>query len=404
MFAPLDGVRVVDLTHVYAGPYVTHVLTQLGADVVKIERPGVGDVIRAGRPGDSPPGFAAAFVGMNHGKRSLTLDLKDARGKDALARLIERADVLVENLRPGELDRIGFGHDAARTLNPRLIYASVSGWGQGGALASRAGYDQVIQASTGMMMMQGDPGTPPMKTGFPAIDIATGMNGACAILAALLERQRNGGKGCRIDIGMGDSALMLMIGATSGWLVGGLAHERMGNRALTSSPTSGVFETAAGSISVAANTLEQGHKALAVVGRPELKDDPRFAPVRKGGFFLVADQDGAEREFATALKARDAEHWEVAFNGAGIACAKIRTISEFLAGPYRTTPGMHRTIADQPGYDRPVEAPGAGFRVDGAVPAATRPAPPLGGDSRAVLIELGFAASEIDTMAKDGVI
>jgi CoA:oxalate CoA-transferase len=403
MFAPLEGVRVVDLTHVYAGPYITHVLTQLGADVVKIERPGVGDVIRAGRPGVSPPGFAAAFVGMNHGKRSLTLDLKDQRGKDALQRLIERADVLVENLRPGELERIGFGAEPAMAMNPRLIYASVSGWGQSGPQASRAGYDQVIQASTGMMMMQGDAGTPPMKTGFPAIDIATGMNGACAILASLMQRQRTG-KGCRVDIAMGDSALMLMIAASSGWLVGGLPHERMGNRALTSSPTSGVFETADGSISVAANTLEQGHKALEVIGRPELKTDARFAPVRKGGFFLVADQNGAEREFAAALKMRDAEHWEVAFNAVGIACAKIRTISDFLAGPYRTMPGIHRTITDQPGYDRPVEVLGAGFRVDGMVPSATRPAPPLGGDSRAVLIDLGFTASEIDAMAKDGVI
>lgn len=403
MFAPLEGVRVVDLTHVYAGPYVTHVLTQLGADVVKIERPGVGDVIRAGRPGVSPPGFAAAFVGMNHGKRSLALDLKDARGKDALKRLIERADVLVENLRPGELERIGFGAEAAMTLNPRLIYASVSGWGQSGPQSARAGYDQVIQASTGMMMMQGDAGTPPMKTGFPAIDIATGMNGACAILASLMQRQRTG-KGSRIDIAMGDSALMLMIGSASGWLVGQQPHERMGNRALTSSPTSGVFETAEGSISVAANTLEQGHKALDVIGRPELKSDPRFAPVRKGGFFLVADQDGAEREFADTLKTRDAEHWEAAFNEAGIACAKIRTIDEFLAGPYRTMPGIHRTIEQQPGYERPVEALGAGFRVDGAAPAATRAAPALGGDSRAVLAELGFAPDEIDAMARDRVI
>lgn len=404
MFAPLTGVRVVDLTHVLAGPYVTHMLTQLGADVVKIERPGIGDVIRAGRPGQSPPGLAAGFVGMNHGKRSLTLDLKDARGKEALNRLIERADVLVENQRPGELDRLGFGYATAAALNPRLVYASVSGWGQSGPLAGRTGYDQVIQAATGMMMMQGDAGTPPLKTGFPAIDIATGMIGACAIMAALLERQRNGGKGCHVDIGMSDSALMLMIGATSAWLVGGQPHERMGNRSLASSPTSGVFETGDGWISVAANTVEQGHKALAVVGRAGLKDDPRFAPVRKGGFFLVADLDGAEAEFVCALKAHDAEHWERAFNEAGIACAKIRTIEGFLAGPYRTMPGIHRTIADQLGYDRPVEAPGAGFRVDGEVPAATRPAPALGADSRAVLGELGFAAGEIDAMAKDGVI
>ncbi|MBX3500142.1 MAG: CoA transferase [Alphaproteobacteria bacterium] len=403
MFAPLQGVRVVDLTHVLAGPYVTHVLTQLGADVVKIERPGVGDVMRNGRPGQSPPGLAAGFVGMNHGKRSLTLDLKDARGQQVLTRLVERADVLVENQRPGELDRLGFGYATAATLNARLVYASISGWGQSGPIAGRTGYDQVIQAATGMMMMQGETGTPPLKTGFPAIDIATGMNGACAIMAALLERQRNGGKGCHIDIAMSDSALMLMFGPTSAWLVGGLPNERMGNRSLASSPTSGVFETGDGWISVAANTVEQGRKALDVVGRPELKSDPRFAPARQSGFFFVADLDGAEAEFVRALKAKDAEHWERAFNAAGIACAKVRSISEFLAGPYRFMPGIHRTIADQPGYDRPVEAPGAGFRVDGTVPAATRPASPLGGDSAAVLAELGFTAAEIEAMAKDGV-
>ena len=403
MFAPLQGVRIVDLTHVLAGPYVTHVLTQLGADVVKIERPGVGDVMRNGRPGQSPPGFAAGFVGMNHGKRSLTLDLKDARGKEAVRRLIGRADALVENQRPGELDRLGFGYAAVAALNPRLVYASISGWGQSGPLAARTGYDQVIQAATGMMMMQGEAGTPPMKTGFPAIDIATGMNGACAILAALLERQRTG-KGCHVDVAMSDSALMLMFGPSTAGLVSSLPHERVGNRSLASSPTSGVFETGDGWISVAANTVEQGHKALAVVGRPELKDDPRFAPARKGGFFFVADLDGAEAEFVRALKTRDAEHWERAFNDAGIACAKVRTIEGFLAGPYRTMPGIHCTLTDQPGYDRPVEVPGAGFRVDGEVPAAGRPAPAMGGDSRAVLGELGFAASEIDAMAKDGVI
>jgi crotonobetainyl-CoA:carnitine CoA-transferase CaiB-like acyl-CoA transferase len=404
MFTPLAGKRVVDLTHVLAGPYVTHILRQLGAEVIKIERPGTGDVMRAGRPGESPPGFGPQFVGLNAGKRSLALDLKDARGQDILRRLVKDADALVENQRPGELNKLKFDYETLSALNPRLVYCSVSGWGQRGAFAGRAGYDQAIQAATGVMMMQGEPGEPPQKIGFPAIDIATGMNGACAVLAALLERERTG-KGCRVDVAMADSALMLMIGATSTWTVGRIPAERFGNRSLASSPTSGVFETAEGWLSVAANTPEQGWKALAIVGRSELKDDPRFALAgNKGGFFVVADLDAARAEFAAGLRAKSAEHWEAAFNDAGIACAHVRTIDDYLDGPYRRTAGVLQRIARQPGYDRPVETLGAGFRVDGLAAGADTPAPALGGDSRAVLRELGLSPDEIARLEGDKVI
>ncbi|MCW5748208.1 MAG: CoA transferase [Alphaproteobacteria bacterium] len=404
MFTPLAAKRVVDLTHVLAGPYVTHVLRQLGADVIKIERPGTGDVMRAGQPGVSPPGFGAQFVGLNAGKRSLALDLKQARGQDILRRLVAQADVLVENLRPGELRRLKFDYETVSALNPRLVYCSISGWGQTGAFAQRAGYDQAIQAATGVMMMQGEPGEPPLKIGFPAIDIATGMNGACAVLAALLERERTG-RGCRIDVAMADSALMLMIPATSNWTVGRLPSERFGNRSLASSPTSGVFETADGWLSVAANTPEQGRRALQIIGRPELQDDPRFALAgAKGGFFVVADLDGARAAFAAALRARSAGDWETAFNEAGIACAAIRSIDAYLDGAYRQTPGVLHGIARQPGYDRPVETLGAGFRVDAAAVGADAPAPALGGDSRSVLRELGLSDDDIVSLERDNVV
>ncbi|HJQ59742.1 MAG TPA: CoA transferase [Vineibacter sp.] len=404
MFTPLAGKRVVDLTHVLAGPYVTHILRQLGAEVIKIERPGTGDVMRAGRPGESPPGFGPQFVGLNAGKRSLALDLKDARGQDILRRLVRDADALVENQRPGELKRLKFDYETLSALNPRLVYCSVSGWGQSGAFAGRAGYDQAIQAATGVMMMQGEPGTPPQKIGFPAIDIATGMNGACAVLAALLERERTG-KGCRLDVAMADSALMAMIGPTSNWTVGGIPAERFGNRSLASSPTSGVFEAADGWLSIAANTPEQGHRALAIIGRPELRDDPRFALAgRKGGFFVVADLEAATVEFAAGLKSRPAEHWEAAFSEAGIAAAAVRTIDAYLDGPYRRTAGVLQRIAHQPGYDRPVETLGAGFRADGVAAGSDKPAPALGGDSRAILQELGLSRDEIMTLERDGVI
>jgi len=400
LFAPLKGIRVVDFTHVIAGPYTTHILCQLGADVVKIERPGAGDVMRASRPGKGPPGFNPQFVGFNHGKRSIAIDLKSEAGREVVRRLVREGDVLVENLRPGELDKIGLGAREMTALNPRLIYCSISGWGASGELAGRAGYDQVIQASIGMMMTQGDAGDPPMKVGFPLIDVATGMNAACALLAALHEQAATG-RGRFIDVAMGDSGLMLNIGALANWMVGRQANERMGNRALTQSPTAGVFETAEGWISLAANTPDQGAKALEVMGRPELVADPRFKLAGpRGGFFVVSDPDGAKAEVVAALKSQSAEHWEAAFNAAGIACAKIRTVDEFVDGPYRRTAGLHRTIAAQPGYDGAVQAPGAGFRVDGETVGNDRPVGALGADGRSVLAELGYGEAEVAALAQ----
>jgi crotonobetainyl-CoA:carnitine CoA-transferase CaiB-like acyl-CoA transferase len=286
----------------------------------------------------------------------------------------------------------------------RLVYCSVSGWGQSGAFADRAGYDQAIQAATGVMLMQGEPGEPPQKVGFPAVDIATGMNAACSVLAALLERERTG-RGCRIDVAMADSALMLMIGATSTWTVGRIPAERFGNRSLASSPTSGVFPTAAGWLSVAANTPEQGWRALDSIGRPELKHDPRFAQAgNKGGFFIVADLDGARAAFADGLRKNTAEHWEAAFNDASIPSAAIRTLDEYLSGAYRSTPGVLHRIDAQPGYDRPVETLGAGFRVDGVAAGVAAPAPPLGSDSRAVLEALGLSADDFAALERDNVV
>lgn len=404
MFTPLAGTRILDLTHVLAGPYITHVLRQLGADVIKIERPGSGDVMRTDRPSPAQPGFGPQFVGLNAGKRSLALDFKDPRGQDILRRLADRADALVENQRPGELQRLKFDYETLSASNPRLVYCSVSAWGQSGDFAGRTGYDQAIQAATGVMMMQGEEGQPPQKIGFPAVDIATGMNGACAVLSGLLERQRTG-RGCRIDVAMADSALMLMIAPISNWTVGRIPSERFGNRSLALSPTSGVFETSDGYLSVAGNTTEQGLRALDTIGRSELRHDPRFALTEgKGGFFRVADLDGARSEFAAVLRQATSDHWEKTFNAAGIAASAIRTIDAYLDGPYRRTAGVLRRIDAQPGYDGPVETLGAGFRVDGVTAGADAPAPALGGDSHAVLLELGLTPDDIAALRRDKVV
>lgn len=398
---PLTGIRVLDFTHVLAGPYATHVLCQLGADVIKIERPGVGDVMRAAKPGGRmPPGFGAQFVALNAGKRSVAVDLKSEAGRDAVRRIAETVDVAVENLRPGELDKLGLGHEALSAINPNLIYCTISGWGLDGPLASRPGYDQIFQAALGMMMTVGERADdPPMKIGFPMIDIATGMNAATAILAALTQRDRDGGQGRRLDVAMSDSALHLMIGPVAKWMIGGERNERIGNKGLTGSPTAGVFPTAGGWLALAANTREHAERVLDLIGVPDWRTDPRFASVGvKGGFFNVAQPDAALAAVSAALLAKDAEHWERVFNEAGVAAGKARTVEEFLDGPYRTTAGTRRRIAPPYGLSEQIEILGAGFRVDGETPGTELPPPRLGQHTRMALDEIGMTAGEIDAL------
>ena len=378
----LEGFRVLDLTRVLAGPFATHQLRTLGAEVIKIEEPGVGDVMRglAGNPGSdgTPPGFVA----LNAGKKSVELDLKSAGGRDTLLRLAASADVFVENFRPGAAARLGLAPDDLRAVRPDIIYCSISGWGQSGPLAGRRAYDHVVQAATGMMALQGDdPAAPPVKVGFPVIDIATGMTAAQAILAALLRRARGDRGPITLDVSMADSALVLMAGAVASTRASGVAPARVGNRGFAGSPGSDTFATRNGLVSVGANTLAQFASLCRALGCPELAQPPNVPAGLAPGAFLTGIGTPALRErLAEAFARAEAGPLEAALSADGVPVARVRDLAEYLAELYPLTGGID--LAGGSG------ALGPGFRWIGDPAAPVGAAPRLGEHTEAVLREL----------------
>ena len=270
MFQPLKGVRVIDMSHVIAGPLASFYLAQLGAEVIKIESPQGGDVMRSSKAkpeeGDTPGGFAA----LNAGKRSFAVDIRAPEGSQLVRSLAATADVFIENFRPGVVARYRLDYEAIRTVRPDVIYCSISGYGQAGDWAGRGAYDHVVQALTGMMMMNGDsPDAPPMKVGFPVIDVAVGMLGALSIVAALQGRARDG-QSQYIDASMVQGSLMLMYPNASNFLTSRVEPPRAGNRGYIGSPTADTYRCRDGWLSTAANTPAQFRQMAAVLGLEHL--------------------------------------------------------------------------------------------------------------------------------------
>jgi crotonobetainyl-CoA:carnitine CoA-transferase CaiB-like acyl-CoA transferase len=361
-FKPLAGIRVLDFTHVIAGPLATFYLSQLGAEVVKVENRGGGDVMRRGKG-------LAAFVALNAGKRSLSLDLNDPADREQALALAHEADVLVDSLRPGVLDRHGFGDAALRAANPGLVYCSVSGWGREGAWQDRPAYDHVIQAATGMMLMGGHEGEPPIKTGFPVIDAGTGIIAALAVIAALRERDASG-QGRFLDVSMTGAALQLMYPFACHALTEGATPPRVGNQGYSGSPAADLFETRDGWVALGANTPRQLIALLNVLERSDIARNGNYfeqpldadAPAE----FLRSHNPSALRaDLAAAIADWQAAELEEACSAAGVPCAKVRTIAEFAAQARSTGALDPVTLSD---LGCTVESPGLGFRT-----RATRP-------------------------------
>ena len=376
---PLEGFRVVDLTRVLAGPFATHQLRALGAEVIKVEEPGVGDVMRGLATQPDSPGTPPGFVALNAGKKSVVLDLKSHDGRDALLRLVASADVFVENYRPGAAARLGLSPGDVRAARPDIVYCSISGWGQLGPLAGRRAYDHVVQAATGMMSLQGDdPCAPPVKVGFPVIDIATGMTAAQAILAALLRRARGDRSAITLDVSMADSALVLMEGAVASTRATGAAPARVGNRGFAGSPGSDTFPTRDGYVAVGANTMSQFRSLCRVLGRPELAEPPHLpAGLAPGAFLTGMGAPALRASLAEAFAQADAAVLEVALAGEGVPVSRVRDLAEFLREIYPLTGGI-----DLPGK---AGALGPGFRWLGEPTAPLGPAPRLGEHTDEVL-------------------
>ena len=394
---PLAGISVLDLTNVLAGPFACHQLAHLGAEVIKVETVGRGDLARGlGASRDlSENGMGISFLAQNAGKRSITLNLKTDAGRGILKRLVGIADVLVENFRPGVMDRLGVGPDVLRAANPRLIYCAISGFGQTGPWAKRPAYDQIIQGAAGVMSVTGMPEGGPTRVGYPLADTVGGLTAAMAITAALNAPQR----GCVIDVAMLDSLLATMGWVVSNHLIGGDVPTRHGNENPTSAP-SGAFQCADGLINIAANKDEQWEALARHLGRADLLERTEYATRED----RKTNRLRLRAELETVLTTRPAAEWEVELNEIGVPSGAVLSLADVLKHPQITERDFLARFTDVPGLTRDIDLLRIGVMVDGIRPSVDAAPPTLGQDTDAVLLELGYTSVEIDRLRKDGAI
>jgi crotonobetainyl-CoA:carnitine CoA-transferase CaiB-like acyl-CoA transferase len=325
----LEGIRVADFSHVMAGPYATHLLRLLGAEVIKIEAPGRGDAMRYYGADRRYDGMAPAFIAVNAGKKSIVLDLKQPQDLQAARRLVARCDVLVENFRPGVIARLALDYETVHALNPNLVYCSISGYGQSGPRRDWPAIDNIVQATSGMMSLGGNPDAPPTRVGFPVVDTLTGQTAAFAIVAALLRRERGGG-GDYLDVAMFDATMAFMASAVVPYLVTGRALERTGNTGYSGQPTSALFVARDGRhISLGVVQQSQFEHLARLLGKPEWLDDSRFADAESRRANAAAMQEA----LSAVLRTRDAVEWEALLSDAGVPCGMVRDIGEAMSLP-----------------------------------------------------------------------
>ena len=390
---PLDGIRVLDLTNVLAGPFCCHQLAHMGADVIKVEALAGGDLARQlGADAElNRAHMGVSFLAQNAGKRSLALNLKSEAGKEVFRRLVRTAHVVVENFRPGVMDRLGVGFEALRQENPTLVYCAISGFGQDGPLRDLPAYDQIIQGMSGVMSITGTPEAAPLRVGYPVADTIGGMTAAFAIAAALADRQRT--EAVFVDVSMLEAVMATMGWAVSNYLVAGREPQPMGNDNVTASP-SGTFRTGDGLINIAANKQEQFEAVCRVVGRPEWISHPHFAD-RHARLQHRAELKAALEE---ALAAGTTEQWWERLNAVGVPAGPVYSVPQALAHPQVATRGMVATYENVPGVGRDVRIVRTGFKLNGQAPEVASPPPQLGEHTETLLAELGYDAASIQAL------
>ncbi|MFG2007113.1 CaiB/BaiF CoA transferase family protein [Spirillospora sp. NPDC048911] len=371
---PLSGLRVLDLTNVLAGPYCSYQLMMLGAEVVKIEVPGQGDLAR--RLGPDPElnraGLGASFLAQNAGKKSVEIDLKDPGDRAVFEGMVREADVLLENFRAGVLDRLGFGWPRLRTLNPRLIYCAISGFGQDGPMSQAPAYDQIIQGLSGMMSVTGTTDTAPLRVGFPVCDTVGGLTAALHICAALAGREESG-EGTFLDVSMLESAISAMGWAVSNYLVSGVEPEPMGTQNATAAP-SGTFEAADGPLNIAANRQKQFETLCEILGRPELVTDPRFADREQRKLHRAELND----ELNASLRRRPAGEWEEILSLAGVPAARVVGVPQAVEHEQLRHRRFFTDLPFPDGSGRTLRVAGGGVLHNGEPLTPTGPPPLLG--------------------------
>ena len=391
---PLDGIRVLDLTRVLAGPLGTMVLGDLGADVVKIERPGSGDDLRAWGPPFTPDGESAYFIAVNRNKRSVALDLKSADGREAFLRLVRGADVVVENFRAGTMDGLGLGPEALRAANSRIVSVSLTAYGSSGPYRDLPGYDIVVQAMGGLMSVTGEPDGRPMRVGVAIVDILSGLYITISILAALRERDRTG-DAQRVELSLLDVELASLVNVVHNQLIAGQAPRRLGNAHPSIVPYD-VFAASDGHLAIAVATEEQWRRFCSVLGQSELAADPRFTRNRD----RVANRVALMTLLEARLHDRTVSEWVALLRGSDVPSGPVNDVAAILDDPQIRDGGLLRTLERDAG---PVRVVGSPMRfAAGPLPAA--PPPRLGQHSAEILREAGVSEATLDRLRADGVV
>jgi CoA:oxalate CoA-transferase len=384
---PLAGVRIADFSHVIAGPLATHFLCLLGAEVIKVEPP-TGDVLRNYTQRKELRGMAEPFIGANAGKKSIVLDLKSDFGREAALALIASSDILVENFRPGVIDRLGLGYAAASALNPSLIFCSISGYGQSGPMRDYPAIDQIIQSVSGLMGLSGEADSGPMRVGFPIVDTYSALLAAFAIQSAYIQRERDPEKrGQNIDMSMLDASLVMMASVINPLVISGTEPKRTGNRGFSLAPTADTFETLEDGITIGAVQQNQYERLCTALERPDLLSDPRFADADA----RMAHDVELQAELARTLATRTALEWEALLSEAGVPAGAVRPLRSVLDLPQLQGRDLRVEV------DVPNAAVGrtsilnAGFRFAHDGPGVSGPPPLLGEHTAEILAELGLS-------------
>jgi glutaryl-CoA transferase len=392
----LDGVRILDLSRVLAGPLGTMVLGDLGADVIKIERPGIGDDLRAWGPPFTADGESAYFLAVNRNKRSLTLDLKHPRGKQILRDLARKADVVVENFRVGTMEALGLGFEVLHAENPGLIYCSLSGYGTTGPYRDLPSYDIIIQAMGGLMSITGEPDGPPVRAGIAVVDILAGLYVAIGVLAALAERATTG-RGQRVDLSLLGVELASLVNVANNYLIAGVRPTRMGNAHPSIAPYE-VFASADGYLAVAVATEPQWRRFCAAIGREDLSRDPRAETNRD----RVTNHEWLTAELVRVIGTKGTETWVALLDQADVPCGPVNTVDRILDDPHVAGLDLFATFDRGAGETRVVGSP---LRFSGAQRRQPMPPPSLGEHTESLLAEvLDLDAAQIDELRAEGVV
>ncbi len=397
MSRPFDGVRILDFTQVLAGPFSTYQLALLGADVIKVERREGEDMRRTPLSREwAERGMASGWMAVNGNKRSLTLDLSTPEARAIIERMAAKADVVVENFRPGVMDRLSIGYEVLKKTNPRLIWCSISGYGQTGPDRLEAGYDGKIQAMSGIMAITGHAESGPTRAGFAVCDTLTGMTAAFAISSALYQRTHTG-KGQFVDVSMLEATLAVLAGQVADFTVSGHRQQQSGNQAVSRRTTANLFKAGEGHVLLAVNNDKQYRCLMEALDREDTFEDPRFAD-----WFLRNENESALRAVIEEALATDtAKNWETRLNAAGAPCASIWRVEEIIDHPQIIARGAMQTVASAYG---PLRFMGSGFQLAHGGGKLDTVAPPLGAHTDEVLGEFGYGAEEIAALRTAGII